>query len=333
MITKTIFALLPIVFAFTMPGDKDTFTLNTANRDKIKSIALASVYGENKGGIYDIHYKDEQGVSGFGKHSHPTNVRSYTFSIFDQQKCYDYLEKSLVTKFNGSNMSVVALEKTKPLYSDTIANITIMNEVMGKPASTDKQKQQMKTNMDLMAKMSAATNNQTITFNDKFGMNLGGICGTHEIASATTASATSLFVNMAAEKQTTNNKDAGCTGRAGSPKINDIFSKTYGRVAKKANADGFAVIRMESCFGGDRNDPENKDKGVFSFKSKLNGYAIVFLYVYVYTNEGELAFKDEVMGFSKGSMKMSETSNADAFLTEAIDDAVSVTFSHMSGQK
>jgi hypothetical protein len=327
MRTKTIFTLLPILFAFTLPTDKDkgTLVLNTANRDKIKTISLASVYGENKGGIYDIHYSDQQGVKLLGKgRGQATNVREYTFTIFDQQQCYDYLEKVLVDKFNAINMSVASLDKTKPLFSDTIGNLQILNDVEGRPAMTDKDIKKWKMNMDFMAKMGAIK--QQVSFTDKWGMNLKGIEGTKEISSANTAAA-SLMVNMAGNVKTTPNV---YSGRAGVPDYNDNFVKTFARVAKKANTDGFALVRMESCFGGDSTNAENKK--FFDNLTKGTGYAIVFLYVSIYTNDGDLAFHDEVMGYSKEALK-SGCSNSDALLTDAMNDAVRITFTHLTNQK
>jgi hypothetical protein len=325
MKTKTLLATLPILFAFTVPGDKDnTFTLNIANRDKIKTLALASVYGEDKGGIYDIVEHETKGVSGFGKNSHATTGKEYTFTIFDQQVCYDYLEKLLVSKFNAANMSVLPLEKTKPLFSDTIGNLQILTDVEGKPAMTDKDIKKWKMNMDFMAKMGAIK--QQVTFNDKWGMNLKGIEGTKEISSANT-SAASLLVNMAGNVKSTPNT---YTGRAGAPNYNDNFVKTFSRVTKKANADGFAMVRIESCFGGDSTNAENKK--FFSNLTKGYGYAIVFLYVSIYTSDGELAFHDEVMGFSKKRLE-TDHSNSGALFTEAINDAVMITFNHLQGKQ
>jgi len=317
MKTKTIFALLPIVFAFTMPGDKETFTLNTANRDKVKTIALASVYGENMGGIYNIQK---------GK------IEAYYFNVFEQQKCYDYLEKALVGKFNGINMSVVPLDKTKPLFSDTMANIQIMREVMGKPM-TEKEVKGMKANMDFMAKISAGTKNQPVTFTEKYGMNLRGILGTHEISSANTAGAT-MIENGGNPGPPSGMNSNVYSGRAGAPNSNDNFAKTFGRVAKKANADGFALVKMESFFGADSTDT-GKDSFFGDLKRK-NNIAHVILYVYVYTSEGELVFHDEVIGFSKEGLKF-ETggghtiydSNVYAVLNDATDDAVRIAFSHL----
>ena len=350
---NVIFVLLPIMFAFNITGDKETYTLNTANRDKIKTLAIASVYGENMGGIYNIHYQDHDNSSlrgtKVGNVLGSGNTRTFTFTIFEQQKCYDYLEKVLVDKFNGINMSVVPLEKTQPLFADTVGDWTILNEVMGKPAPTEKEIKQLKTNTQMMAAWRSGTKDIKPSFTDQYGMNLRGIGGTYEINSANTSFATMIIdKGLPESKSKSKPNNGGYTGNVGAPKCNDNFAKTFGRVAKKANADGFTIVKMESLFGGDRSDPENKNKktGFFTVQKKEVGYAIVFLYVYVYTNEGELVFQDEVAGFSKDKLQFEKStkgflqksdktiydSNVYVVMDDAIDDAVSQAFSHLKGQ-
>ena len=274
MKTKTIIAVLPFMFAFTNYGGKDKYTLDKDKRDKVKIIALASIYGESEGGII---YKGGSEFAGV-----------------DNQPYLDYLEQQIAARFTGTAITAVSPEKSKAEFGNMMEFGFALNQVMGKPAPTEKDIALAKKNIAMLRQWDSRGNlhPSKATFSEGKGLD-----GTKEISSANTV-APSRSAHMD-KKGSSPSMD-----RHGKPTFSETFLKTDGVLAQKSNADGFVLVRLETEFG----DDSAHYKGVFYNTAPYNFNPLGGLFkkgngsvtahaqldFFVYNNAGELVYQDVV---------------------------------------